>query len=77
MSDERLLPDPSVKIKPVTFSLPSGLLSDQIYNGFVQAEDRAMLGSNPSAAWSSEAARRDPHNDPACFLSVQLWTSKR
>jgi len=77
MLDSCSLPDPLVKIKLMAFALSFGLLSDQNYNGTVQAEDRAMLGSNPSAAWSSEAAGRGLIDDLGCSLFVQLWTPKR
>lgn len=56
-----------MKIKFVEFSLPSGFSDDQIYNGKVQAEDKAMLGSNLSAAWSSEAAGRGLTVPPALY----------
>ena len=38
------------------------------YDAAVQAEDRALLGSNLSAACSSEAARWGLVRDPTCSL---------
>jgi len=54
-----------LKIKFSCFAVASGLSGLQIYNENGQAEDRAMLGSNPSAAGSSEAARRGLTAPPA------------
>jgi hypothetical protein len=62
-----LLQDLLSKIKSDRFSMQSGLSGFQIYNENVQAEGRAMLGSNLSAAWSSEAARRGLTAPPALY----------